>query len=91
MLVKLTVIPKLFAQLLNAYNLGFLIFWRKDFGAKVAHKMLVKLTLGVNFTNTLWAAFAPKSFPQKITNPNCEHIKAAQKTFALKKLLVKYW
>ncbi len=24
---------------------GFLIFWRKDFGAKAAHKMLVKLTL----------------------------------------------
>ncbi len=25
---------------------GFLIFWRKDFGTKAAHKMLVKLTLG---------------------------------------------
>jgi hypothetical protein len=25
---------------------GFLIFWRKDFGAKAAHKMLVKLTQG---------------------------------------------
>jgi len=23
---------------------GFVIFWQKDFGAKVAHKMLVKLT-----------------------------------------------
>jgi hypothetical protein len=23
---------------------GFVIFWRKDFGAKAAHKMLVKLT-----------------------------------------------
>jgi hypothetical protein len=23
---------------------GFLIFWQKDFGAKDAHKMLVKLT-----------------------------------------------
>ncbi len=39
-LVKLTVIPKFFAQLLS----GFVIFWRKDFGAKAAHKMLVKLT-----------------------------------------------
>jgi len=27
-------------------NFGFVIFWRKDFGAKAAHKMLVKLTPG---------------------------------------------
>jgi hypothetical protein len=26
---------------------GFVIFWQKDFGAKAAHKMLVKLTLGI--------------------------------------------
>ncbi len=25
-------------------KLGFVIFWQKDFGAKAAHKMLVKLT-----------------------------------------------
>ncbi len=25
---------------------GFVIFWQKDFGAKAAHKMLVKLTSG---------------------------------------------
>ena len=25
---------------------GFVIFWQKEFGAKAAHKMLVKLTLG---------------------------------------------
>jgi hypothetical protein len=24
---------------------GFVIFWQKEFGAKAAHKMLVKLTL----------------------------------------------
>jgi hypothetical protein len=30
---------------------GFVIFWQKDFGAKTAHKMLLKLTLG--WTNTL--------------------------------------
>ncbi len=35
---------------------------------------------GVNFTNILWAAFAPKSFCQKITNPNCKHIKGVQST-----------
>jgi hypothetical protein len=39
---------------------------------------------GVNFTNILLAAFAPKSFRQKITNPNCKHIKGAQKTFVQK-------
>jgi hypothetical protein len=26
------------------YQFGFVIFWQKDFGAKAAHKMLVKLT-----------------------------------------------
>ncbi len=41
---------------------------------------------GVNFTNILWAAFAPKSFGQKITNQNCKHIKAAQKNLHRKKL-----
>ena len=45
----------------------------------------------VNFTNILWTAFGPKSFCQKITNPNYKHIKAAQKNFHMKKLLIKYW
>ncbi len=27
-------------------QIGFLIFWQKDFGTKAAHKMLVKLTPG---------------------------------------------
>jgi len=27
-------------------QIGFVIFWQKDFGAKAAHKMLVKLTPG---------------------------------------------
>jgi hypothetical protein len=31
---------------------GFVIFWRKDFGAKAAHKMLVKLTPGVSVKKT---------------------------------------
>ncbi len=35
---------------------------------------------GVNFTTILWATFVPKSFCQKITNPNCKHIKAVQRT-----------
>ncbi len=27
---------------------GFVIFWQKDFGAKAAHKMLVKLPPGIH-------------------------------------------
>jgi hypothetical protein len=34
---------------------------------------------GINFTNILLAAFAPKSFCQKITNPNCKYTKGAKK------------
>ncbi len=43
-------------------------------------KVFMNLTPGVNFTNILGAAFAPKSFWQKITNPNCKHLKAVQRT-----------
>jgi hypothetical protein len=52
----------------------------------------ITLATGVNFTNILFATFVPKSFRQKITNPYCERIKAAQKSFAKKaarKILVK--
>ncbi len=35
---------KVFCAVLCAYNLGFVIFWRKDFDAKVVNKKLVKLT-----------------------------------------------
>jgi hypothetical protein len=33
---------------------GFVIFWWKDFGSKAAHKMLVKLTPGVNATKKIF-------------------------------------
>ncbi len=46
MLVKLTIMPEFFAQLFKCLQFGFVIFWRKDFGAKVAYKMLLKLTPG---------------------------------------------
>jgi hypothetical protein len=46
---------------------------------------LPTLPPGVNFTNILLAAFAPKSFRQKITNPTCKHIKAMQKKLLYKK------
>jgi len=42
---------------------------------KAARKMLAKMTLVVNFTSSLQAAFLPISFHHKITNPNCKHIK----------------
>jgi hypothetical protein len=32
---------------------GFVFFWRKDFGAKAAHKMLVKLTPSKRFQQSL--------------------------------------
>jgi len=38
---------------------------------KGVHKMFVKLTPVVNFTNILQAAFAPILLCQKITKPNC--------------------
>ena len=40
-------------------------------------KSFVTLIPGVNFTNMLWV---PKSFCQKITNPNCKYLKAVQRT-----------
>ncbi len=41
---------------------GFVIFWRKDFGAKAAHKMLVKLTPGLIFTGEARARIRNASF-----------------------------
>jgi hypothetical protein len=38
---------KVFFQAFMCLQFGFVIFWQKDFGAKAAHKMLVKLTPGV--------------------------------------------
>jgi hypothetical protein len=35
-----------FWEALMCLQFGFVIFWQKDFGAKAAHKMLVKLTPG---------------------------------------------
>jgi len=38
---------KVFCAAFMCLQFGFVIFWRKDFGAKAAHKMLVKLTPGL--------------------------------------------
>jgi hypothetical protein len=37
---------KVFCAAFMCLQFGFVIFWRKDFGAKAAHKMWVKLTPG---------------------------------------------
>jgi len=34
-------------------HIDFVFFWRKNIGEKGAHKMLMKLTQGVNITNIL--------------------------------------
>jgi hypothetical protein len=39
---------KVFCTVFRSLQFGFAIFWQKDFGAKAAHKMLVKLTPGAN-------------------------------------------
>jgi hypothetical protein len=37
---------KVFCAAIICLQIGFVIFWFKNFGAKAAHKMLVKLTPG---------------------------------------------
>jgi hypothetical protein len=41
----------------SSYSLALLCFCQKNFGPKVASKMLVKLTTGVNFINVKLANF----------------------------------
>jgi hypothetical protein len=40
---------KVFCAAFMCLQFGYVIFWQKDFGAKAAHKMLVKLTPDVYF------------------------------------------
>jgi hypothetical protein len=42
---------KVFCAAFMCLQSGFVFFWRKDFDAKAAHKMLVKLTIG-HYNNT---------------------------------------
>jgi hypothetical protein len=37
---------KVFCAAFMCLQFGFVLFWQKDFGAKAAHKLLVKLTPG---------------------------------------------
>jgi hypothetical protein len=43
---------KVFCAAFMCIQFGFVIFWQKDFGAKAAHKMLLKLTTGAAETCT---------------------------------------
>ncbi len=80
-------VQKLLAKICSkipAQNVGVTeqhLWYHSLFACALAHctNWLVKLIPSVNFTNILWAAIVPKSFCQKITNPNCEHIKACKK------------
>ncbi len=44
---------KVFCAAFMCLQVGLIIFWQKDFGAKVAHKMLLKLTPGDQCYKTL--------------------------------------
>jgi hypothetical protein len=44
---------KIFCTALMCLQFGLVIFWQKDFSAKAAHKMLVKLTPVANIINFL--------------------------------------
>ncbi len=48
---------KVFCAAFMCLHFGFVIFWRKDFGAKAAYKKLVKLTPGI----IVIKLFCPKS------------------------------
>ncbi len=52
---------KVFCAAFMCLQFGLVIFWRKDFGAKVAHKMMVKLTPGVDLIKNIFGVnfFAP--------------------------------
>jgi len=50
--------------------------------------LIVQVSISPTFYEQL---LCQNPFAKKITNPNCKHIKAAQKNLGMKKLLVKYW
>ncbi len=70
----------------SRWNLLLLLFCAIWFQMK-----RTRLSPGVNFTNILRAAFAPKSFCQKITNPNWKLIKAAQRTLVWLSILLIFY
>jgi hypothetical protein len=64
-------LSKVFCTAFICLQFGFVIFWQKDFGAKAAHKMLVKLTPGYYDThNQSCASYLSLlyAYSQKIKN-----------------------
>ena len=55
-----------YAQLFCTSMFVFVIFWPKETVDKTAHKMLMKLNIGVSFTNNLWSAFSYECVMQSI-------------------------
>jgi hypothetical protein len=45
---------KVFCAAVMCLQFGFVIFWQKDFGAKAAQKMLVKLTPGARIWQLIY-------------------------------------
>jgi len=48
---------KMFSSAFLYLHFGFVIFWQNNIDSKTACKMLVRLTLGLNFINVLRTAF----------------------------------
>jgi hypothetical protein len=57
---------------------------RKPTGTKVARRMVIKLSPGVNFTNILLAQLRQYSCANKKFNLHCKHKKASRETFVRK-------
>jgi hypothetical protein len=75
---------------------GFVIFWRKDFGTKAAHKMLVKLSPGNTWVNvtSIFGVKAEQHFYQIIFdafNANSIRQKCTKIWCSVKKLLPETW
>jgi hypothetical protein len=49
---------KVFCAAFMCLKFGFVMFWQKDLGTKVAHKMLVKLTSGASFEKFTLATYS---------------------------------
>ncbi len=72
-------IPERKTSLLASYNSAY---WRKGLKSNKGCISCAFQPPGGNFTNILLAAFAPKSFCRKITNPSCKHLKSFRRSFS---------
>jgi hypothetical protein len=70
---------KVFCAPFKCLQFGFVIFWWKDFGAKAAHKMLVKLTPGPYTISLLQLSLIP----------NCNKLELLSMSITF--ILIKYY